>query len=35
MAAAFGPAAFGRLQQIKRRYDPTNRFRFNGNIPPA
>ena len=35
VAAAFGPEAFGRLQLVKRRYDPTNRFRFNGNIPPA
>ena len=34
VAAAFGPAAFSRLQAIKRRHDPTNRFRFNGNIPP-
>ena len=35
VAAAFGPEAFGRLQGIKRRYDPTNRFRHNANIPPA
>jgi FAD/FMN-containing dehydrogenase len=35
VVAAFGPAAFSRLQAIKRRHDPSNRFRFNGNIPPA
>ncbi len=26
---------FDRLSQIKRRYDPTNLFRLNQNIPPA
>jgi FAD/FMN-containing dehydrogenase len=35
VAAAFGPEAFERLRQLKRRHDPANRFRFNGNIPPA
>jgi FAD/FMN-containing dehydrogenase len=35
VAAAFEPATFARLRQVKRRYDPDNRFRFNGNIPPA
>ena len=29
------PETFDRLRQIKRRVDPTNRFRFNANIPPA
>lgn len=33
--AAFGDSKFTRLQQIKRRWDPDNRFRFNSNIPPA
>jgi FAD/FMN-containing dehydrogenase len=33
--AAFGEAAFGRLQELKRRYDPTNVLRRNQNIPPG
>jgi FAD/FMN-containing dehydrogenase len=32
---AFGPESFARLQAVKRRVDPDNRFRFNANIPPA
>ena len=32
--ATFG-ANYGRPAGIKRRYDPTNRFRHNTNIPPA
>jgi FAD/FMN-containing dehydrogenase len=32
---AFGAASFARLQAVKRRVDPYNRFRFNANIPPA
>lgn len=35
VAAAYGPESFARLQALKRRHDPTNRFRFNGNIPPG
>jgi FAD/FMN-containing dehydrogenase len=35
VAAAFEPETFARLRAIKRRVDPDNRFRFNGNIPPA
>jgi FAD/FMN-containing dehydrogenase len=33
--AAFGDEAFGRLQTLKRRYDPDNVLRRNQNIPPA
>ena len=33
--AAFGETKFTRLQQVKRHWDPDNRFRFNTNIPPA
>ena len=31
---AFGAEKFGRLQALKDRYDPTNLFRHNQNIPP-
>jgi FAD/FMN-containing dehydrogenase len=32
--AAYGDALFDRLVTLKRRYDPTNFFRVNQNIPP-
>ena len=32
--AAFGAEAFGRLQALKTRYDPSNVLRRNQNIPP-
>jgi FAD/FMN-containing dehydrogenase len=35
VAAAFPPATWDRLRQLKRRLDPDNRLRFNANIPPA
>ncbi|HYK96351.1 MAG TPA: FAD-binding oxidoreductase [Candidatus Dormibacteraeota bacterium] len=33
--AAYPHGAYERLAEIKRRYDPTNLFRLNQNIPPA
>ena len=35
LAAAYPDATLGRLREIKRRYDPTNLFRLNQNIPSA
>ena len=32
---AYPGATWDRLAAIKRRYDPTNLFRLNQNIPPA
>ncbi len=32
---AFGREIYGRLAAIKRKYDPTNFFRMNQNIPPS
>ncbi len=33
--AAFGPEKYGRLTHLKEKWDPTNLFRHNQNIPPA
>jgi hypothetical protein len=32
---AYGDERYDRLRQLKRKYDPDNRFRMNQNIPPA
>jgi hypothetical protein len=32
---AYPGETWDRLREIKRRYDPTNLFRMNQNIPPA
>ena len=33
--AAYPGSTWDRLRQIKARYDPTNLFRLNQNVPPA
>jgi FAD/FMN-containing dehydrogenase len=33
--AAFGPAKWQRLRELKKKWDPQNLFRLNQNIPPA
>ena len=35
VVAAFGPKRFAKLREIKRTWDPDNRFRHNANIQPA
>jgi FAD/FMN-containing dehydrogenase len=31
---AYGSKKYGKLQALKRKYDPDNFFRINQNIPP-
>jgi FAD/FMN-containing dehydrogenase len=31
---AFGPEKYARLEALKQRWDPTNLFRLNQNVPP-
>ena len=33
--ASYPPATYARLVAVKDRYDPTNLFRLNQNIPPS
>ncbi len=35
VAAAYAPGTWQRLRDLKRRWDPQNRFRSNANIPPS
>jgi hypothetical protein len=35
VGAAYNPQTYARLAALKRKYDPTNFFRLNQNIPPA
>ena len=35
LRAAYPGATWERLREVKARYDPTNLFRGNHNIPPA
>jgi FAD/FMN-containing dehydrogenase len=35
VSTAYSPEVYARLRRVKDRYDPSNFFRINNNIPPA
>ncbi len=35
LRASYGDTNYDRLVELKTKYDPTNLFRLNQNIPPA
>ena len=35
LRAGYGPGSYERLARVKAEWDPENRFRANGNVPPA
>ncbi len=35
MEASYGPEKYGRLRELKQKWDPRNLFSHNQNIPPS